>query len=176
MIHDAQRSYGQWSVAHYSCKSAEDNATIFPWMFPDSANANSYSCREEKTAYVINHGLAPPGQVAEKRWLCAAFWRIVENKNSSAEGCPRKVFRPLLPTRLPHTTWTHPSWDMEQLRTLSRVDRNLTCLTPYTFWWMDQMLTTSFTSVLAEDRLWANWYWNMFLAVSTKRFEMHLTS
>jgi hypothetical protein len=45
--------------SHYSNKSSEHSDLLFQKMFPDSAIASSFKCGEVKSAYLINHGIAP---------------------------------------------------------------------------------------------------------------------
>lgn len=167
LFHGMHRSYGQWSVvSHYSCNSADDNTTISHSMFPDSIIAKSYACGE-KTAYMISHGLAP------------YFRHHILDKLQKNEGYVLLFDDPTTNKVNMHYLDSHfmgHDTAKDCLSHFTELREKLNMSHPLQFWWMDQMLTTSFTSVLAEDRLWANWYWNMFLAVSTKRFEMHLTS
>lgn len=52
-----------WAIkictSHYSHKSSEASDKLFQKMFPDSAIASSFKCGEVKSAYLINHGVAP---------------------------------------------------------------------------------------------------------------------
>ena len=45
--------------AHYSHKSLESSDILFQKMFPDSTITSLFKCGEIKSAYLINHGIAP---------------------------------------------------------------------------------------------------------------------
>lgn len=45
-------------VRHYSFKSNEDISGVFAAMFPDSRLAKSFTCGENKTAYIAKYGIA----------------------------------------------------------------------------------------------------------------------
>ena len=45
--------------SHYSHNSSEGSNLLFQRMFPDSAIASAFKCGEMKSAYLINHGIAP---------------------------------------------------------------------------------------------------------------------
>ena len=44
---------------HYSFKSNEDIISVLAAMFPDSEFAKSFTCGENKTAYLAKYGIAP---------------------------------------------------------------------------------------------------------------------
>lgn len=46
-------------TAHHSFKSNEGIAALFSFMFPDSEYVKSFTCGEDKTAYLAKFGLAP---------------------------------------------------------------------------------------------------------------------
>ena len=46
-------------TSHYSHNSSEGSNLLFQRMFPDSDIASAFKCGEMKSAYLINHGIAP---------------------------------------------------------------------------------------------------------------------
>lgn len=135
---DSWRAEILWTMkcvfSHY-CKSAEDNSTIFTWMFPDSAIAKSYACGE-KTAYMISHGLAP------------YFRHHILDKLQKNEGYVLLFDDPTTNKVNMHYLDSHfmgHDTSKDCLSHFTELREKLNMSHPLQFWWMDQMLTTSFT-------------------------------
>lgn len=144
-IHGAQRSYGQWRVSSPTSAKVQRTMPQFSPLFPDIAivKSNAYG---EKMAYMhLTFGTTCWTSCRRTRVNCCFLMNRWTNNFSSSKWMSMKVLDPTTNKVTPHYLNSSFMGHGTAKDCLShfRVDRNLTCLTSYKFWWIDQMFITS---------------------------------